>query len=127
MPRETSVTHGASKRLLAMPFGTETASFMVVMAPVTWVSCAAGTVHRHPLGGASGIPVVPTECMCGLNGRGLKIRPVKKLFSYREPLGWPFVPRPQDGARVKTKASTRCCKELSACCAVMVPRMLFSY
>jgi hypothetical protein len=38
MPGEMSVMHDASKRLQARPFGTETASSMVITAPATRVS-----------------------------------------------------------------------------------------
>jgi hypothetical protein len=40
MPWETSISHGASKRLWARPFGTDVASMAIITAPMVQVSCA---------------------------------------------------------------------------------------
>jgi hypothetical protein len=93
-----SVMHGTSKHLRARPFRTEIASFAVGVAPAMWVSCALlGLCIIVPWAMPPVLPVVPIERMGGLNGRGQRILSVMKPFPYREPLGWPFVPHPQDG------------------------------
>jgi hypothetical protein len=64
-------------------------------------ACTTGIVHRHPLGGAVSIPKVLTEHLVGLNGRRLKILPVRKSFPHLESLGRPFFPHPWDGQGAK--------------------------
>jgi hypothetical protein len=96
MPQEMSIAHGASKRRRARPFRSQAASFIVIAVPVVWVSCALLGLCVAP-GGAVGIPEVSIKRLVNLSCHRLESSLARKLFLPPEPLGWPFVPRPQDG------------------------------
>jgi hypothetical protein len=85
----------------------------------------ARTMCHRPFSGVVSIPEVLIECLAGSTGRRLKSLSVGKLFLPLEPLRQPFVPRPWNGQGGKAEASSKYSKELSACCVVVVPRMLF--
>jgi hypothetical protein len=86
----------------------------------------AGTARRRPTGSAVDIPEVPTEYLVGSSGHRPQILSARRSFPRLEPLGALFPPS-LGRAGGKIEASTRCCNELSACCAAAVPRMLFSH
>jgi hypothetical protein len=81
-------------------------------------------MRHHPLGSAVSITEVPTECLAGSIGHRLKSLSARMTFRPLEPLS-PLPPILRMGGG-KAEASTRCCKELSAYCAMAVPRMFLS-
>jgi hypothetical protein len=89
----------------------------------------AGIACCHPLGDAVGMSGVLTEHSVGPGGRRLRSFLVRKSFPLLELLGWPSVPHlwGWQGGGGRIEVSTRCSRELFACCKVGVPRMLFSH
>jgi hypothetical protein len=84
-----------------------------------------GTMRHHPLGGSIDVSEVPTGRLISSIGHRLKSSLVRMPFPPPAPCA--ALCSPSLGQiEGETEASTQCCKEVSACWAVVVPRMLFN-
>jgi hypothetical protein len=119
--------HGASKHLCTRPFRAEAASFVIIVAPTMQVMCML-------LGLRAIIPWArPSVCLRFRLGTRLawavagQKKPIAKEVVPTSEAVWVALYPPSLGlTRGKIEASTQCSRELSTCCAVAAPRMLFS-